>query len=450
MSRFSFIASALLFTVLCTQAFGQSTNATVSGTAEDSSRAVLPGVTITVTNTATGIVLTAVTNESGTYNVPSLLPGPYKVTAELPGFQTKTYEVTLGNAQTVRLNFTLNVAGIGTAVEVSVPVDTLIATSSASIGEVLSQDKLSNLPLVGNNALFLVNTLAGTRMDDNGVTGTFAGMTNYNVNVQRDGIDASASARFMQAGIQTATMMSPDLIGEIRLILAPVDAEMGRGNGQMIVQTRSGTNQYRGSAVWSVRNSALDANTWSNNKQIDPKTGNWSAIPLDWNNRHQYTVSMGGPIIKNKTFFFGLWDGLLNNKRTIQNVTTLTPCARNGIFRYFDNWNNGNAIQPTSLGATPTIQVIDSGGNPVRPATNPDGSAFAGTLRYASVFGPLQNTPDQTGLFGCDRFRESLGCKPARRGFDGICDQAPGQGANAQQLRTGRRPEYRGLSVDPA
>src|SRR5699024_7314685 len=123
----------------------------------------------------------------GVYNAPGLLPGPYKITAELPGFQTKTYEVTLGNAQTVRLNFSLNVAGVGTAVEVSVPVDTLIATSSASIGEVLSQDKLNNLPLVGNNALFLVNTLSGTRMDDNGVTGTFAGMTNYNVNVQRDG-----------------------------------------------------------------------------------------------------------------------------------------------------------------------------------------------------------------------------------------------------------------------
>jgi hypothetical protein len=389
----SVIAVVLLSLVLCTYALGQSTNATVSGTVEDSTRAVLPGVTITVTNTATGVASTAVTNEAGTYNVPSLLPGPYKVTAELPGFQTKTYEVTLGNAQTVRLNFSLNVAGVGTAVEVSVAVDTLIATSSASIGEVLSQDKLNNLPLVGNNALFLVNTLAGTRMDDNGVTGTFAGMTNYNVNVQRDGIDASASARYMQAGIQTATMMSPDLIGEVRLIVAPVDAEMGRGNGQMIVQTRSGTNQYRGTAVWSIRNSALDANTWSNNKQIDPKTGGWSPIPLDWNNRHQYTLSMGGPIIKNKTFFFGLWDGLINNRRTIQNVTVLTPCARNGIFRYFDEWNNGNAIQAPSFGSTPTIAVVDSGGNPVRPATTPTNAPFTGALRYASVFGPLQNVP---------------------------------------------------------
>jgi hypothetical protein len=381
----------LIAVVFCLPVNAQISNATVSGTIEDATKAVLPGVTITATNTATGVVTTAVSNESGVYNLPSLLPGPYKLSAELPGFQTKTYEATLGNAQTVRLNFTLSVAGGGTNVEVAVAVDTLLATSSASIGEVLTQDKIKDLPLVGNNALFLVNTLAGTRMDDNGVTGTFAGMTNYNVNVQRDGIDASASARYMQAGIQTATMMSPDLIGEVRMIVAPVDAEMGRGNGQLIVQTRSGTNQYKGSAVWSVRNSALDANTWSNNRQ---------GIPPDWNNRHQYTLSLGGPIVKNKTFFFGLWDGLLNNRRTVQNVQTLTPCARNGIFRYWDTgsalaanlWNNGNAISPTSGGSTPTIAVVDAAGNPLRPATNPDLTQFTGTLRYASVFGRLPGT----------------------------------------------------------
>src|SRR5207245_1351899 len=100
----------LLIAGLCSQVFGQSTNATLSGTAEDSSRAVLPGATVTVSNTATGVTSTVVTNESGTYNVPSLQPGPYKITAELPGFQTKSYEVTLGNAQSFRLNFALNVA----------------------------------------------------------------------------------------------------------------------------------------------------------------------------------------------------------------------------------------------------------------------------------------------------------------------------------------------------
>jgi hypothetical protein len=109
-------------------------------------------------------------------------------------------------------------------------------------------------------------------MNDDGVNGTFAGLGAYYVNLQRDGIESNAMARW-GVSIQTSTFMSPDLVGEVKLVLAPVDAEMGRGNGQMQVLTRSGTNQFRGTAVWSVRNSALDANTWNNNNDIDSRTG---------------------------------------------------------------------------------------------------------------------------------------------------------------------------------
>src|SRR5262249_20839480 len=79
----------------------------------------------------------------------------------------------------------------------------------------------------------------------------------------------------------------------------------------------------------------------------------------------------------------------LARERQTVNAVVLTPCARNGIFRYFDNWNSGNAQQPTTAGTTPTIAVVDLNGNPVAPATNPDGSPFTGQLRYASVFGKL-------------------------------------------------------------
>src|SRR5438876_5262133 len=119
MRRILVVAAALL-SLVAAQAFGQSSNGSVSGTVADAGKALIPGVTITVTNTDTGVVSTGVTNESGNYNIPGLLPGAYKVTAELPGFQTQTFtDVRVGNAAQVRLNFTLNVASLNTTVEVT-------------------------------------------------------------------------------------------------------------------------------------------------------------------------------------------------------------------------------------------------------------------------------------------------------------------------------------------
>src|SRR5689334_14753728 len=130
-------AIAVLFFVVLMAAhlFGQSSNATVSGTASDSTGALIPGVTITATNTQTGIVTTVITNESGTYNFASLQPGVYDFSAELSGFQTHKYSAfQLGLSQQVRLNFTLQVGGVAQSVEVTVAADTLLAASSSSVG----------------------------------------------------------------------------------------------------------------------------------------------------------------------------------------------------------------------------------------------------------------------------------------------------------------------------
>lgn len=381
----------LVLVAACVPAFGQSTYATVSGTVGDSTGAVLPGVSVAATNNGTGVVTTVITNESGAYSFASLLPGVYKVSAELPGFQTKTYtDVTLGNADKVRLNFALQVATQAQSVEVTVEADTLLATSSSSVGEVLSQNRVQDLPTISNNVMEIYRLIPGVRLNNDGVSGSFAGLSGFGTtNIVRDGIDAAGGARFT-ANAYTATYLSPDLIGEVRVVVAPVDAEMGRGNAQLQFLTRSGTNQFRGTAAWFARNSALDANTWQNNRQVDQRTGAWNPTKPDWSNTHQFTGSYGGPLVKNKTFFFALWDMALVNGRTNQNPVVLTPCARNGIFRYFDNWNNGNALQVTqSTTATPLIAVVDGLGNPVQPATNPDGSKFTGALHYASVFGKL-------------------------------------------------------------
>ena len=396
MRGLSVFAAMLLALTLPATSFGQSTYATVSGTIEDPTRAVLPGVSVTARNNATGIVSTVVSNETGTYNITGLLPGAYTVSADLPGFQKATYtNITLGNAQQVRLNFTLQISAQAQSIEVTLDgEDMRLVTSSASVGEVLSQQRVQDLPIVGNNVLSFFSLMPGVRMDDNGVTGTFAGLAADKINIQRDGIDASAAGRYFQAGAQTATFVNPDLVGEVRIVVAPVDAEFGRGNGQVQFLTRSGTNQVRGTAAWFARNTALDANTWSNNRQIDARTGAWKPVTPDWSNVHQLTGSVGGPIRKNKTFFFTLYDHTIVNARTTQNPQVLTPCARNGIFRFFDGWNNGNAIAATQAsGNTPTIAVVDPLGNPLTPATNPNASAFSGALRYVSVFGRVTNTP---------------------------------------------------------
>ena len=277
----SLAAGVLMCLGFATPSFSQSTYATVSGTIEDPTTAVLPGVT--VTNNATGVVTRVLSNEAGAYNFSSLLPGVYKISAELGGFQTQTYtDVQLGNAEKIRLNFTLKVAGANTAVEVTAAVDTLLATSSSSVGEVLSQQRVQDLPSVSNNVLDLYRLMAGIRINNDGVSGSFAGLSGFGTtNIQRDGIDAAGGARFT-ANANAATYLSPDLVGEVRLIVAPVDAELGRGNAQLQFLTRSGSNQFRGTAAWFVRNSALDANTWNNNRQVDSLTGKWQPTNPDW------------------------------------------------------------------------------------------------------------------------------------------------------------------------
>ncbi len=383
------IASVML--LLAASAFGQTSNATLSGTVADVQGGVLPSVTVTATNTSTAVVTTRITNNAGVYSFPSLLPGVYTVSAELSGFQNYTYtDVQLGNAAQVRLNFSLQVGGIESSVEVSVEAEALLLESSSSVGDVLVERTVHELPRVNNNVLDLVRVMGGANLTGDAIFGevgfgpggdtTFAGVSSGNINVQRDGVPIQ-DVRWW-TGVNSPTRLNPDLVGEFRMVLAPVDAEVGRGNGQIQIQTKSGTNEYHGNAVWNVQNTALDPNTWDNNR---------SGIDPDWRNLHEYTISVGGPIIKNKTFFFALFNGQINRIREPWNVLSLTPCAQKGIFRYFDNWNNGNVFSPTTGGFTPTTPVVDAAGNPLAPATNPDGTPHNGILRYASVFGPLRD-----------------------------------------------------------
>ena len=386
-----FLGAVLLgFLLAGTNAFAQSR---ISGTVADASGALIPGVSVTATNTQTGVVTTVLSNESGAYNFASLQPGSYRVVAELPGFKTQTYDnVTLGTSDQIRLNFTLTVATVAQAVEVSVDAQALLTTTSSSIGEVLSEQRVQDLPMVRQDVLDLVRIMPGMRVDPFGDQfSAFTGLPTNTINTTRDGLSVTDTRNNVLSG---TTTMNPDLIGEIRVILSPVDAEFGRGNGQVQVLTRSGTNQFKGAAVWNVRNTALSANSWLNNSNRDPLTGKPSPTPIDWRNTNQYTVSAGGPIVKNKTFFFALWDQNISRTRTIVTTPVLTEAARQGIFRYFDNYNSADAhFVPPNFpvpAATATYPAVDLLGNPVAPPRNPDGSPYTGTLRCYSVFGNVK------------------------------------------------------------
>src|SRR5262245_33233225 len=383
------VAFALLCLVFTSHAPAQ-VNSSIGGTVEDSTKALIPGVQITATNTGTGIASTTISNESGAYNFPVLLPGGYKVTAELAGFKPVTYnDVQLSAGSPIRLNFTLEVGTVTQSVEVTIATDSLLATSSPSIGEVLTDKRVADLPLTSNNVLDLVRILPGFRESPGGnAFDTFAGQASNTVNTVRDGLSVT-DGRFNN-GVFSTTTITPELVGEVRLVLTPVDAELGRGNAQVQIFTRSGTNQFAGSAVWNIRNSALDPNTWLNNHTIAPIT--CKTATRNWSNNHEYTISYGGPIRKNKTFFYTLWEQNIHRERTLVDGGVLTDTARLGIMRYFDGWNPqrfgvANTATPTTS-ATRVFTAVDTLGNPLRPTVNADGTPYSGLgLQCVSVFG---------------------------------------------------------------
>ena len=362
----------LLVTAICLLApalmFGQTSNASLGGSVNDPSGAVLPGVEVSARNVGTGIVNTTVTNETGTYQFPNLQTGTYAVTAMLPGFRTQQFNnVILGVSQQVRLNFVLEVGNVQTTVEVTEAADTALSTTSASIGSVLPDAQVRDLPLGNRNVLELLAGMAGTGATDGINNGYFAGNRLSAVNITRDGMVVSAG-RYDQ-GTLSVTYMSPDLIEEVRVTTGTVDAEAGRGSGQVQLVTRSGTNNFRGSAFWNNRNSALAASNWFNN---------FNGVKGNFENRNQYGFRIGGPIIKNRTFFFFLMDNQRTAIREDYVGTVLTDTARRGIFRFFPGVDNTNAVQNN-----PTV---DRSGNPVSPV---------------GATGDLQSI----NLFSYDRFR---------------------------------------------
>lgn len=347
----------------------QGTNASITGTVTDPAGAVIPSVSITAENTGTGVTLTTLSNEVGVYNFPSVQPGVYRITAESLGFRRYVYNnVTVSVSARLSMNFPLEISNVGQDVEVSAPPASPLLANTASVGGVISGREIHDLPLPDRDALGLVLTQPGLLGDN------FGGARIGALNVTRDGI--SVMDQRINLGVNSVIFPSTDLVSEVRVITAPVDAEFGHGSGQVQILTKSGTNQFHGTVFESNRNTALTANTFFNNML---------GFPRDDLIRNQFGGGLGGPILKNRTFFYFLYDAQRQITRDVVTTSVYTRTARQGMFRYFPGVLNGNANA-----STPTV---DLNGDPVRPAQ------ATGPLQSVDIFGRdlFRPGPDPTG-----------------------------------------------------
>jgi hypothetical protein len=357
-----------LILLIAASTFAQTTNATLSGTIADPTGARVPNVQVTAQNVQTGVVLTNVTNEAGLYVFPSVQPGMYRLTAELPGFKTYVLnDITVNVSARMTINVSLELAAAQETVEVTAQESPLSA-STASVGSVINGRQIQELPLPDRDTLGLVLTQAGL------VGHNFAGTRIGALNVTRDGINVMD--QFINSGVNSMTFASVDDIQEVRVITSPVDAELGRGSGQVELLSRSGTNQFHGSLYEFHRNTVLDANDWFNNLRGDPRDA------LIWN---QFGGRLGGPIVRQRTFFNFTYEGQRIRNVSSVTSTTYTQQARQGIFRFFPGVQNGNA--------NAAVPTVDLQGNPVQPPS------ATGGLQSPSVFGKDFNRPsfDPTG-----------------------------------------------------
>ncbi|HEY2384568.1 MAG TPA: TonB-dependent receptor, partial [Terriglobia bacterium] len=340
---------------LSSYAFGQ-INAGLTGTVSDASGALIPGVEVTAKNINTGIADTRLTNETGNFVFPSLQPGTYTLSAVLSGFQTASYNnVVLGQGQEVRLNFTLQVLTAAQSVDVSIAADTVLATTSASVGNVLPDHDVQTLPLGSRNVMDMIATTAGVInvSNSNASAPSFGGLPIGYVNTTRDGIVTNDGRYNSSNGAYSSIFTSPDMIEEVKVSSNSIDPALGRGAAQVQLRTRAGTNEFHGAAFYTNNNGVLNAQPWFSNL---------IGAQRNYTNRNQFGGRVGGPIIKNKAFFFFLIDDQRYLEKVLDDALVLTPTARQGIFQYLTQGatganggtsrRNGNAF-----GTTPSVNL---------------------------------------------------------------------------------------------
>lgn len=319
--------------VLCAQTITGS----VTGTVTDPQKAVIVGAKITVTSVQTNVSNTTVTNDAGVYYIRFLQIGQYKLKIESPGFQVQTFgPFTLETGQAAQINASLTLQGEKALVLVDAGLSPLLNTENGSLGTTLDTSAIASLPLNSRNfqslTLFVpgaVGTSPAGMLGSNAIersTGQ-AGQASINGNRQQqnnyllDGIEINETIN-NYVGYNP----SPDALAEVRVIAANAEAEYGNvAGGDVIAILKSGTNQFHGSAFSYLENYRLDANSWGNKHST-------TVTPKPSYTQNIFGGTIGGPIFRDKIFFFADYEGARFHKGGSTTATVATSKMRSGDF----------------------------------------------------------------------------------------------------------------------
>lgn len=302
----------------------------VQGIVKDPSEAVIPNASVSVTNLDTGLRREANTNESGFYSIPTLPVGRYKVNAVHQGFSSaEVAELKLDVGQVARLDFVLRPGTLSESINVTATA-ALLDSETATVGQVIDNKRIVELPLNGRNYLELARLTTGaapargSRPASEGVFAA-AGQHGYQVQVNIDGVDNSTTYSGGPVGFEAQGVKpSVDAVGEFRVVTNNLSAEYGtRMGGQVFVNIKSGTNQFHGTAFEFLRNSALDGTNFFANRSGAQKP------PYKQN---QFGGTLGGPVRKDKTFFFFSYEGTRTRLGTSSTTTVPVAEVREGNF----------------------------------------------------------------------------------------------------------------------
>jgi hypothetical protein len=362
--------------------FAQGYFGTVSGVLADSSGAVVPDARVTLLDEHKGYQFTSTSDSRGRYLFVSIPPGEYSVTAEAKGFQkTVRTHITLNVSENPTANLTLKVASEAQSVEVRAQTQG-IATEDAVTGQVIDRRFINDLPLINRSVINLTYLAPGvTDADDQcsevqGCTGT-----NFVINGSRSSgadvlLDGASATNFEPNGgiTQVTYLPSPEAVEEFKLQQSNFSAEYGFSGASVVnMVTRSGGNSFHGSAYDFIRNTIGDANDWFSDRATP-------VVPIPPVHRHNFGGTIGGPVFKNKTFFFFDYEGVRSSDAVTHSAGVPSAAMRTGDFGEICAANGGSFDSSGMCSAT-AGQIWD----PYSVGPNSYNSADGGPVRNSFI-----------------------------------------------------------------